>query len=432
MGAFTNRVGKPFNDPYGAPMSGNEQGPGRTTEMITSDDLHPTRWARNRPFSRQAIDLFRRVFENPGSLDAQRVQDTFQTLTQAMTAHYNDGILRVPVERRPKDIRMMKGELDLAMQAVAWHHRGRNAFVLSDGLHAALRRTDLKGVRFGDVKLPFPSFYISLANRFDRGLVGSDNVIDGAYVSGGEGRIHICLTTRRQDAGARSSRNWPFSRDPYFDVPLKAHANETFEDLLQAAIATREIDLVGETYLPDGWVDGPVDVDGHMVHVTHNTTRRGEEARDRQEDLPVVRQALALIVNTLAWLTIKPQDSTSLPEWTSDAHGRAVAQSREGSKGKRQQAVAELLQGGFARIRIAGRELDAERDLRPSEGDGSELQESHWRIGHWRRQPHGEGLLLRRLQWVRPTLVRPDLGPPSTGRIYDVGPDEDEPSAPGP
>lgn len=400
--------------------------------MITSDDLHPTRWSRTRPFARVALDVVRSLRDGAATMSEQRIQSFMQPLFQAMLPAYNAGLMRVPFERRPADGRILMQELTLALHAAAWHHRGRNAFALSDGLHAALRRTDLKGVRIGDVKLPFPAFYISLAHRFDRGLVGSDNVIDGAYVTGAEGRLDIVLTTRRQDASLRSGRNWPFSRDPYFHVPLDYDGNDTFEDLLQAAIAGRKIDLVGETYIPDDWIDGPVDIDGRKVNVTYNTTRRPEEAKDRAEDLPAVREALALVVNTLAWLTIRPEDATGPAEWSADAHRKAVIQSGEGSKGKRQQAVAELLQGGFARIRIAGRELDAERGFRASNGDQAEMQESHWRIGHWRRQPYGEAMLLRRLQWIRPTLVRPDLGPPSKGRIYDLGPEDEDQPAPGP
>lgn len=56
------------------------------------------------------------------------------------------------------------------------------------------------------------------------------------------------------------------------------------------------------------------------------------------------------------------------------------------------------------------------RDGREADGDptGREVV-PHWRRGHWRNQPHGPGLSLTRLTFIRPVLVRADRA------VGDVG-----------
>jgi hypothetical protein len=50
----------------------------------------------------------------------------------------------------------------------------------------------------------------------------------------------------------------------------------------------------------------------------------------------------------------------------------------------------------------------------PTEGHSGHEVEPHWRRGHWRLQPHGTGLSLLKLIWIRPTIVRRDKGEPDT------------------
>lgn len=71
-----------------------------------------------------------------------------------------------------------------------------------------------------------------------------------------------------------------------------------------------------------------------------------------------------------------------------------------------------------------GSEIDLPRPIRESgesrEGGGQELTSAHWRSGHMRMQACGEGLKDRKLIFVRPTLVRPDL-PIGVTHGYRIG-----------
>lgn len=57
-------------------------------------------------------------------------------------------------------------------------------------------------------------------------------------------------------------------------------------------------------------------------------------------------------------------------------------------------------------------------------GDGSRKVSAHWRRGHFRMQPFGQGLRDRRQVWIRPVLVAAAQlhGGPQPVRVYDVGP----------
>jgi hypothetical protein len=44
---------------------------------------------------------------------------------------------------------------------------------------------------------------------------------------------------------------------------------------------------------------------------------------------------------------------------------------------------------------------------------------THWRRGHWRNQPIGEGRIGKKYIWIHPTIVRKDKSSP-LGHIYEV------------
>lgn len=394
----------------------------------TSHDLHPVRWARKSPFSKTALTSMR-----GRPLHADSTMDHVGNLIAGeMMDHYNRAILQMPVEQRPTNIRFINGEIATGMKAAAWFWGGRHAFILSDGLHQALARTDLGGVRVSDVQYPYEHFYLSLAGRLDVGLPGSDNVIDGAYVSRVADTIEITLTTRRQDAAPDNPKRWPWNRDPTFYVPLSFDGSDaTFEELLDRSIRSGDIPVGDAFMIPDEIVEA-VEVDGRSIDVANVTVRNdAATAAENKEAMPAVKKALALIVNTLAWLTAKPEDASGPRVWTTDVPQRRIEATLSGSRRQRDIAVADLLNDRYARVRVLGSEINY---VDPSAGfhGGRQLQESFWRRGHWRRQFFGEGRLGRRLQWIGPSIVRPDLGEPSTGRIYDLEAPDVSPSPPDP
>lgn len=98
---------------------------------------------------------------------------------------------------------------------------------------------------------------------------------------------------------------------------------------------------------------------------------------------------------------------------------RLVQQTMSSSPKAIARAQSKLHGLGYTKIHICG--------VRPADGNTSSTmghagRNAHWRRGHWRHQAHGRGRDLRRLQWIKPTLVRADLGVPSRAHLYEVAP----------
>lgn len=119
------------------------------------------------------------------------------------------------------------------------------------------------------------------------------------------------------------------------------------------------------------------------------------QARMRQGH-PAYCQALRLVLNTLAYLKAYPDlEETG---WTEGAPARLVAQAEKGSETEKRRALSKL----WALGHIPARRIGANFSKPASEGG---TLASHWRRGHWRHQPHGPAMSLRKLIWIQPMLV---------------------------
>jgi hypothetical protein len=383
--------------------------------MTVSTGIHPLRWRVTRPFSNAVVSIVKQKVRF-GMIGMDLLNEVFGLVMPA----YNDGIMRVPFERRPANIRGMQQEGSLALHAARFFTMGRNVFELSPGLAQVLSQTSLKGVRMADVKLPHAFFYVSLAGLGCGGLPGEGNEIDGAYVDGTlleHGKLQIVVTSRRTDASNTSSKTWPFNRDPYFYLPLETSEDgeKTFEEMIAEAVASGEIPFDADGIWPDddeGVAEPEVHVlsDGRPVAVSSVKEREDRrEAISSAQALPNVKKALALVVNALAWLSAEPDDGEAAFAWPEDAPTMMVRAAQEAKSPKQiRKSFDALAEKGFSRIRILGHRVEP-LNLAYMRETGRELAQAHWRIGHHRSQPHGPANSLRKRVWIRPVLVRPDL-----------------------
>jgi len=83
-------------------------------------------------------------------------------------------------------------------------------------------------------------------------------------------------------------------------------------------------------------------------------------------------------------------------------------------------AIGRLAEQGFFPVRQIQMEVGTSKDVSKSIiGTGDEVS-THWRRGHWRRQPHGKDRKSIKLVWIKPVLVRADKGAPTAGHVYNV------------
>lgn len=115
-------------------------------------------------------------------------------------------------------------------------------------------------------------------------------------------------------------------------------------------------------------------------------------------DHEAYRRALPLILNTLAYLRIEPQDARLA--WPPEAPERLVKQlDNELSPKAIERAHSKLWSLGHVPVTYIGGEF-----ARTFQAPGHELR-AHWRRGHWRRQAHGPQLSLRKLIWISPMVI---------------------------
>jgi len=326
---------------------------------------------------------------------------------------------------------MITNELSLALHVGRFQAFGRNIFHIAPELLRMLDQTDLESIRLADIQLPFSTFYVAFGDAFGAGFPEEPNLIDGAYVSrhpDHPSELEIVLTSRRLDTDLKSSKAWPSSRDRYFYAPFdlkNATAETTFQDLLDAAIANRDITLGSqEKPRPDEIIeteDGPV----LCSHVFHETA--ADEATRARACMPVFRRALSLVGNFLVYLTTLDHPSEMPQSYTRDAPTHLLTNITRGTTHSRRAARQKLADAGYNAIRFVG----AEFERSPGASTESSEMSPHWRRGHWTIQAHGPRHSLRKIIWIKPMIVRADRGDPTIGHFYKVpAPPLNPPTAP--
>jgi hypothetical protein len=303
-----------------------------------------------------------------------------------------------------KNMNSVLEELTTTTAAAKFVSFGRNIFSMSNSLIEMLGQTDLKDVRLSDIKLPLPCFYVSFGDGIDVALPGAPNKIDGAYVDatawneGGE--IVITFTSKRTDAPNQSA-SW-FDRhegscgSSFGGDGEREHTwDEEFESQLGGIRVGASANDFPE--IPKKVVD--------------------ESLRVLEASFLQIRQPLSLLVNALCYLTAVPEDVEDV--WPADTPPDLLQQLRNGRPGERDRARAQLLDRGFSVLKVV-------RGPGLSLGEGADGDHdhagmpSHWRKGHWRRQAHGPAYSLHKLIWLKPTIVRHDLGDPEGGHVYKM------------
>lgn len=348
---------------------------------MKSVDFHPMRYRQERPFAGEFLQWWKRkVGRGPVT------ERNAKLIADFIGWKYDQALRKIPITLRPKDALVFTREVNLAVYAGLFNAWGQNIFLVPDRIRALLEQTDLSGVAASDVQLPFPSLYVSFGAGFDGALPGPPNRIDGAYVYAQHpDTLEVAVTSCLE--GRRSA--WPTQQEPYqwFGFDLRDRSR-TFEELLDAEREKLAADLTS------GW----------------NGVR--QQSEQWREGLSAAVSALTLAINVVCLI-----NATSAGEFSTAYPDDAPETLRDEANDRRRRAgrIAreQLLERGYMPVRIVlGRESRSTAPEAATAG-GREVS-SHWRRGHWRRQPFGQGRAQRRLQWIRPTLVRADSGDPDT------------------
>lgn len=315
--------------------------------------------------------------------------------------------------------RIVDGEVGIAFAWCNFANAGRQIFEFTERLTNMLRHSDAGDIPIDQIRLPYPMLYL----RF--GPVEGWSVEDGWRIDG-------CYIEHHVDAELMTFLFTAVPEDPErvvqwagFGEPT-LHLAFTKEDRgldLGAAIDTeisRKLDNLREDRarvpMMQATLDAAVAEGVPLPQVTVTT----EERAKREEAVlmghrQLLHQVMSLAANALCYLTAYPDDTES--QWPAGTPAGLLATVRAGNPKQRQRAKSQLESMGYTKVHVCGSRLTPPvPSVTTGAEDGRPLR-SHWRRGHWRRQPYGEGRALRKLVWLMPVLVGAGDGE-VVGHIY--------------
>lgn len=357
---------------------------------------HPVRYAKGRAWIR---NIERAYGFRVDPVPALRI---FQEISLQHTTHYNNDISGVPRDERPESMRVAIEDQAVLMTYLSFVGAGRNIFHFSDALAAMLRRTDVDEFAIGDLRLPFPVIYMSFGTQPDCAPFGDGALVDGAYVTLSGECLQIKLMTRS-----------PHSTGPWFNR-FERYYYQSFS----AADQTASVVQLSEQALASELVLDEKAIAEHeafcSAHGGLSRMRRTAEERraDMQAGYDAFKQGLRMIVNGIAYVTAYRDDIER--RYAGDVPASVLTDLREAkTPGARRRAEGKIRAGGFSTIHLCG--VDFERAAAVNAHTGSKA--THWRRGHWRRQPVGPLRADRKLIWIMPALINPG-GSVERGHVY--------------
>jgi len=130
-----------------------------------------------------------------------------------------------------------------------------------------------------------------------------------------------------------------------------------------------------------------------------------------------VKDSTNIIINTLCFMASQHSDiSRRFPADTPPSVANKVKNATK--KRARETALDKAMRQGYVEVNFLGDSVKRERAQTKTSPVSS--IHSHWRRGHWRKQACGEKRLFRKLKWIKPTLVRSDLGEQPMPRVYHM------------
>ena len=266
---------------------------------------------------------------------------------------------------------------------------GRNIFDFSGQLLEMLQQTDVKDIKFQDIKLPYESFYVSF---LDFEIPFRDKyLLDGAFI-----RFH-------------NYEDDPFAKYAIW-VELCGHDKESIQNKSEFGLQNRDLIFLSSSLTCEN--------DNSTIEDSLEYQRRimKDEPNERHldvqlEEYKLLIDHLKLVVNALLYLSIPDPDLTDI-----FGHPTELNKKIETTKEIKGQQVSNVKSDDKLRhVRLVGYKIKKRTDYRT----GKKIR-AHWRRGHWRNQKYGTaGNEIKKLIWIQPTIVG-DGDDLITGRVYDT------------
>lgn len=269
---------------------------------------------------------------------------------------------------------------------------GFPTYDIEPSLLEALANSDAGDMRLEDLRTPNNAYYLHWGAQPQLLLHGKFPV-EGAFVFSHHSDWRVGLVAR--------------NTHPWLLAPERDVFQLRFPQASRALPFEAAVDLALQADLEDLKVA--------EQQLAQNPERQGLLQEIRAElghNMPVLKEALRLVGNCIAYLTAYPDDSRF--DWAPDTPNSLMLKMQRGGK-ELVRTASRLKSMGFIQVHRVG--LDFLHSVEKSQGAGAPADahglRPHWRRGHWRHQAYGEKLALRKLIWVRPMRV---LGGPAAAQ----------------
>ena len=289
------------------------------------------------------------------------------------------------------------GNLFWLLDYIRWRTTGRHFLQTTDGLDAALLKTDIGAdIPARYLRAPYDNQYLQFGESLNSTLViwnsaSGDHRIEGTYLRGGT----VPLDTPPSPDGTKEAGR-RFVEFIFTGSPLgKEHV---LDDATSALVLT----------IPDE--DMTVE---QLLEVAMESDRKAGRTKTAHED-ETKREAVLHAAKVLLYLNSDKVERNSINERTELT--QRWARAGAGKKGKLERQILR----SYDRIVIGPKTAPAPAvGAAPTDGTGRHVM-SHWRRGHFRNQRVGEGRAQTRLTWISPILVKAEAALTLAGKPYTI------------
>lgn len=272
---------------------------------------------------------------------------------------------------------------DMRLASARMSDEGFNIFDFSR-LTQLFENTSVDEIDLSLISPPMPCFYAHFGVDSSLPSPFPGIVIDGAYVTHGIQTMHGSMGMQCVLVTAQEEQT--------------DHTNDRLSSILPAIAHACPIEFALTSSVPDNLAFCAADDWWEYASLW----------------APFLSKPVQVLFNSLCYLDYDERlVRMAYPDGTPERLARLSASPRS-SEAKR--ATSKLEGLGFRRIYICG----GSRSVATGSHGGisTATRHSHWRRGHWRHQPHGEGRRLRKLIWIMPTMVGHDEKP--SPKVYIV------------
>lgn len=280
---------------------------------------------------------------------------------------------------------------------------GSNIFHFKKELLELLQKTDVSEIPIGAIKFPFDNFYISL-RELGKALsttVASDSIIDGVFISftddSKEGLIYQYHISLHICGYSESNKDLEFKHN----IPniMELPSGLTFEN--SESTITNAISEVHKI------------MKDTLEYDKREKEEVEKEINSQLEAYTLLKDNLNLIVNCIIYISSDQPDIETkyVDNLPFDLKNKLE---RANTKQRKELVEKEAKQLGFSKIKLVGKSFSKTTNNSNKTGEVS----THWRRGHWRKQPYGKELLEIKLIWIKPTIVNKEKSEPTKGHIY--------------